>query len=79
MRALRARAAAGEAVRVGRPAVGWLKRFGLPRAGAVDQPYLTPRLVMRGRRVSGRRKTEGENWEEAHSRGSRGGMVVVVM
>lgn len=48
---LRFSAAAGPAVGVGTPAETWLNRVGLPRAGAVDQPYWTPRLVVRGRRA----------------------------
>jgi len=36
-----------------------LKRAGLPRAGAVVQPYLTPRFAINGRNASGRRKAGG--------------------
>lgn len=54
-----ASAAAGDCSSVGRPAVCWLNRFGFPRLGAVVQPYLTPRLAINGRNVSGRRKVGG--------------------
>lgn len=49
---LRLRAAAGPAVGAGRPAVTWLNRVALePRFGRVLlQPYLTPRVVVRGSR-----------------------------
>lgn len=59
VKSLRARAAVEEAERMGSPAVCWLKRSGWERGGAVVQPYFTPRLVMRGRRDSGRRKEGG--------------------
>lgn len=52
--AFRASAAAGECERMGSPAVGWLNRAGLSRLLAVVQPYLTPRLAVRGSNVSGR-------------------------
>lgn len=35
----------------GRPAETWLNLVGLLRGGAVDQPYLTPRLAIRGSSV----------------------------
>jgi len=58
-KAFLARAAAGELVSVGRPADCWLNRPCLFRAGAVDQPYLTPRFATSGRKVSGRRNVGG--------------------
>ena len=40
-------AAAGECESSGLPGTGdWLNLLGLLRRGAVDQPYLTPRLVI---------------------------------
>jgi hypothetical protein len=54
----RVSAAAGECPRVGKPAVCWLNRAGLPR-GAVVQPYLTPRFTTNGRDAPGRRKAGG--------------------
>jgi len=51
--AFRLRAAAGDIERVGRPADCWLKRLGFPRAGAVVQPYLTPRFAINGRKALG--------------------------
>lgn len=57
--AFRSRAAAGDRESVGRPAVCWLNRLGLPRLGAVDHPFLTPRFAINGRKVSGRRKVGG--------------------
>lgn len=59
VKSLRARAAVEEADKMGRPALCWLKRSGWERGGAVVQPYFTPRLVMRGRKDSGRRKEGG--------------------
>ena len=59
VKSFRLSAAAGDMERVGRPAVCWLKRLGFPRAGAVVQPYLTPRFAVNGRNASGRRKLEG--------------------
>ena len=44
---------------VGRPAVCWLNRLGLLRGTAVDQPFLTPRLAIKGRNASGRRNAGG--------------------
>lgn len=53
-------AAAGEWERMGRPALGWLYAAGLlPRFGAVDQPYLTPRFTVRGKSASGSRNDGG--------------------
>lgn len=75
MNSLRLRAAAGECSRVGRPAVCWLKRLGFPRAGAVVHPYFMPRLVIIGRRESGRRN-DGGNWMAPHVVGSLGAIVV---
>jgi len=49
--ALRFRAAAGPVVGAGMPDETWLNRVGLLRGGAVDQPYLTPRLAVRGKSV----------------------------
>jgi hypothetical protein len=57
--ALRSSAAAGEAVSLGRPAVSWLNRLCFDRWFAVDQPYLTPRVVISGRNDSGRRNEGG--------------------
>lgn len=48
---VRLRAAAGPVVGAGRPALCWLNRVGFVRGFAVDQPYLTPRFAVRGRRV----------------------------
>ena len=59
MKSFRASAAAGEWPRVGKLAVGWLKRFGFPR-GAVVQPYFTPRFVVSGREALGRRIRGGK-------------------
>ena len=58
VKSFRFSAAAGDIESVGSPAVCWLKRLGFPRAGAVVQPYLTPRLAVNGRNASGRRKLE---------------------
>lgn len=48
---VRLRAAAGPAVGAGMPELVWLNRVGLERWYAVFQPYCTPRLAVRGRRV----------------------------
>jgi len=76
VKALRARAAAGEAESVGRPADFWSKRPGVAfdRAGAVIQPYLTPRFAVRGSRESVMRKAEGD-WSAAPIVESLGAMV----
>lgn len=70
----RFKAAAGECSRVGRPAVCWLKRLGFARAGAVFHPYVMPRLVIVGRRESGRRN-EGGNWMAPRFMGNLGAIV----
>ncbi len=59
---LRFSAAAGPVVGAGMPKLTWLKRLGLSRGFWVLQPYLTPRLAVRGRRVRDERsavRTEG--------------------
>lgn len=56
---------------MGRPALGWLYAAGLlPRFGAVDQPYLTPRFIVRGRSASGRRNDGGSCAQLAGSFGA---------
>jgi len=54
VKSFRASAAAGDWERMGSPAVFWLNRLGLPRAGAVVHPYLTPRFAIKGRSASGK-------------------------
>jgi hypothetical protein len=80
--ALRFSAAAGPVVGAGSPADTWLNRVGLLRGGAVDQPYLTPRLAVRGSSVRfGVMRTRDVREDEADVRaaaqraGSRGAMV----
>jgi hypothetical protein len=69
------RAAAGECSSVGSPAVCWLKRLGFPRAGAVDQPYFMPLVVVFGRMEDGKRKVGG-NWMAPQFVGSLGAIVL---
>lgn len=70
VKSLRARAAVEDAERMGSPALGWLKRSGWERGGAVVQPYFMVRFVVRGRRVSGRRKEGGVNAQLVGSLGA---------
>lgn len=87
--ARRRRAAAGPVVGAGMPEVTWLKRLGLARGERVDQPYLTPRVVVRGRRdgaaegagrtVVGRLRRREDGWCSCRQQraGSRGAIVSV--
>lgn len=62
---------------MGRPAETWLKRPGVAfeRAGAVVQPYLTPRLAMRGRRAWASAMKEEGDWSATPSFESLGAIV----
>jgi hypothetical protein len=59
-------------VRVGRPAVGWLKRACLSRLLAVDQPYVMLRVAVKGSSASEMVNDDGTN---AHGVGSLGAIL----